>query len=141
MDENFPFNPASPYAVAKIAAYYLVRYYRNVYKLKVATGISFNHESPLRHESFITRKITKAVARIKIGLQHDIYIGNLYAKRDWGHARDFIRAFWLINNQDTLRKDYKKGDPFRDYVVATDTCYSVKEFLIKAFTLAGYQNL
>jgi GDPmannose 4,6-dehydratase len=98
MDENFPFNPASPYAVAKIAAYYLVRYYRNVYKLKVATGISFNHESPLRHESFITRKITKAVARIKIGLQHDIYIGNLYAKRDWGHARDFIRAFWLINN-------------------------------------------
>jgi GDPmannose 4,6-dehydratase len=67
MDENFPFNPASPYAVSKIAAYYLVRYYRNVYRLKIATGISFNHESPLRHESFITRKITKSVARIKIG--------------------------------------------------------------------------
>jgi len=68
MDENFPFNPASPYAVAKIASYYLVKYYRNVYKMKISTGISFNHESPLRHETFITRKITKAAARIKLGL-------------------------------------------------------------------------
>lgn len=68
-------------------------------------------------------------------------MGNLYAKRDWGHAGDFVRAFWLITNQDTLRKDFKEGEPFRDYVVATDTCYSVREFLVKAFTLAGYSNL
>jgi GDPmannose 4,6-dehydratase len=98
MNEEYSFNPVSPYGVSKIASYYMVRYYRNVYKLKIATGISFNHESPLRHETFITRKITKGVARIKLGVQDHLSVGNLYAKRDWGHAKDFIKAFWLINN-------------------------------------------
>lgn len=103
MDENFPFNPASPYAVSKIASFYLVRYYRSVFGMQISTAISFNHESPLRHESFITRKITKAIARIKAGLQDRLYLGNLHAMRDWGHARDFVRAFWLVNNQNLIR--------------------------------------
>ena len=81
------------------------------------------------------------MARIKLGLQIDLSLGNLYAKRDWGHAADFIRAFWLITNQDIIRKDLRAGEPFRDYVVATDACYSVKDFLIKSFTLAGFTDL
>jgi GDPmannose 4,6-dehydratase len=113
MNESFPFNPASPYAVSKIASFYLVKYYRNAYQMKISTGISFNHESPLRHETFITRKITKAVARIKLGMQSEIRVGNLYAKRDWGHAKDFVRAFWLINNQENNNQEIK------DYVIAT----------------------
>ena len=98
MNENFPFNPVSPYAVSKVSAFYLVRYYRNVYKLKISTGMSFNHESPLRHESFITRKITKSVARIRLGQSDKLKLGNLDAVRDWGHAAEFVRAFWMINN-------------------------------------------
>lgn len=144
MNENFPFNPASPYAVTKIAGFYLVRYYRNVYKLRISTAMSFNHESPLRHESFITRKITKAVARIKFGLQDKLRIGNLYARRDWGHARDFVDAFWLINNQDLIKgQNNKENDAksLNDYVVSTEACYSVKEFLIRAFTRAGFPDL
>ena len=134
MNESFPFNPASPYAVSKIASFYLQQYFRNVYKLRVSSAISFNHESPLRHESFITRKITKAVARLKYGLQTEsLKLGNLYANRDWGHARDFVQAFWLINNQN--RKD------LQDYVVATEACYTVKEFLIRAFMKAGFNDL
>jgi len=88
----------SPYAVSKISAYYLVQYYRNVHKLFVCTALTFNHESPLRNETFITRKITKAAARIKLGLQDRLKVGNIYAKRDWGHAFDYIKAFWGMLN-------------------------------------------
>ena len=86
IDENFPFNPKSPYAVSKISNFYMVKYYREVYKMFICTAIAFNHESPLRHDEFITRKLTKAAARIKHGLQQTVRIGNMYAKRDWGHS-------------------------------------------------------
>ena len=137
MDVTFPFNPVSPYAVSKVASFYLVRYYRTVYKLRISTAISFNHESPLRHESFITRKITKAAARIKCGLQKRLKIGNLNAKRDWGHAGEFVKAFWLIINQDIIKKE----DVLADYVVATESCITVREFLLRAFSKAGFSDL
>jgi GDPmannose 4,6-dehydratase len=99
MTEDFPFNPVSPYAVSKISAYFLVKYYRTVFNLKICTAFAFNHESPLRHEMFITRKITKAAARIRYGLQDKLSIGNLYAMRDWGHAKDYVKAYWLMVQQ------------------------------------------
>ncbi len=99
IDEAHPFNPMSPYAVSKIAAYYLVQYYKSVHRFFICTGMTFNHESPLRHETFITRKITKAVARIRVGLQSVLRVGNIYAKRDWGHAFDYITGFWKMLNK------------------------------------------
>jgi GDPmannose 4,6-dehydratase len=140
MNENYPFNPMSPYAVSKIASFHLVKYYRNVYKMKISTAISFNHESPLRHPSFITRKITQGIAKIKYGLcPSPLKLGNLNAIRDWGHAEEFVRAFWMVCNQDYIREFRNKGTSERknrlevltDYVVATEYSMTVREFLLR----------
>lgn len=97
--EGYPFNPMSPYAASKIANYYQVQFYKNVYKMFIVTGLTFNHESPFRQETFITRKITKAVARIRTGLQDCLRVGNIYAMRDWGHAFDYVQGFWQLVNK------------------------------------------
>jgi GDPmannose 4,6-dehydratase len=125
--ETTPFYPRSPYGVAKLYAYWITVNYREAYNFFACNGILFNHESPLRGETFVTRKITRAVARIKLGLQEKLYLGNLNAKRDWGHAKDFIKAQWLILQQD-------KPD---DYVIATGQHHSVREFVVAAFHEAG----
>jgi GDPmannose 4,6-dehydratase len=122
--EATPFQPQSPYAAAKVYAYYCARNYRDAYKLFATNGILFNHESPRRGETFVTRKITRAAARIKLGLQEKLYLGNLEAKRDWGFAGDYVEAMWLILQQD--RPD--------DYVIATGETHSVREFAEKVFT-------
>ena len=125
--EATPFQPQSPYAAAKVYAYYVVRNYRDAYKIFAANGILFNHESPRRGETFVTRKITRAAARIKLGLQDKLYLGNLEAKRDWGYAGDYVEAMWLILQQE--RPD--------DYVIATGETHSVREFAEKVFTKLG----
>ena len=125
--ETTPFYPRSPYAVAKIYAYWITVNYREAYNVFACNGILFNHESPLRGETFVTRKITRAVARIKLGLQEKLYLGNLDSKRDWGHAKDYVEAQWLILQQD-------QPD---DYVIATGKQYSVKEFVDAAFHEVG----
>ncbi|MEK7851613.1 MAG: GDP-mannose 4,6-dehydratase, partial [Deltaproteobacteria bacterium] len=125
--ETTPFYPRSPYAVAKIYAYWITVNYREAYNVFACNGILFNHESPLRGETFVTRKITRAVARIKLGLQEKLYLGNIDSKRDWGHAKDFVEAQWLILQQD-------QPD---DYVIATGKQYSVKEFVNAAFHEVG----
>jgi GDPmannose 4,6-dehydratase len=125
--ESTPFQPQSPYAAAKVYAYYVVRNYRDAYKLFAANGILFNHESPRRGETFVTRKITRAAARIKLGLQDKLYLGNLEAKRDWGFAGDYVEAMWLILQQE-------KPD---DYVIATGETHSVREFAEKVFMKLG----
>jgi GDPmannose 4,6-dehydratase len=125
--EKTPFYPRSPYAVAKLYAYWITVNYREAYNMFACNGILFNHESPLRGETFVTRKITRALARIKCGLQDELYLGNLDAKRDWGHAKDFIEAQWLILQQD-------KPD---DFVIATGQQYSVREFLEVALKHIG----
>jgi GDPmannose 4,6-dehydratase len=125
--ENTPFRPRSPYAVAKVYAFWMVRNYREGYGMFAANGILFNHESPRRGETFVTRKITRAVARIKFGLQDKLYLGNLEAKRDWGFAPEYVEAMWLMLQQD--RPD--------DYVVATGETHSVREFLDEAFMHVG----
>jgi GDPmannose 4,6-dehydratase len=117
--ETTPFYPRSPYAVAKLYAYWITVNYREAYGLYACNGILFNHESPLRGETFVTRKITRAMARIKLGLQQCLYLGNLSAKRDWGHARDFVEAQWLVLQQKTAD----------DYVIATGEQHSVREFV------------
>ena len=122
--EATPFQPQSPYAAAKVYAYYCARNYRDAYKLFATNGILFNHESPRRGETFVTRKITRAAARIKLGLQEKLYLGNLEAKRDWGFAGDYVEAMWLILQQD--RPD--------DYVIAAGETHSVREFAEKVFT-------
>ncbi|MDY6838312.1 MAG: GDP-mannose 4,6-dehydratase [Thermodesulfobacteriota bacterium] len=122
-NEHTPFEPRSPYAAAKVYAYWLVRNYREGYNLFASNGILFNHESPLRGETFVTRKITRAVARIKYGFQDCLYLGNLDAKRDWGYAPDYVQAMWLMLQQD------RPGD----YVVATGESHSVREFCEQAF--------
>jgi GDPmannose 4,6-dehydratase len=122
-NEKTAFHPRSPYAVAKVAAYWHTVNYRESYGLHCSNGILFNHESERRGENFVTRKITRAATRIKLGLQSSLYLGNLDAKRDWGHARDYVEAMWLMLQQD---------DP-SDYVVATGFAYSVKDFLIATF--------
>lgn len=114
-----PFYPRSPYAVAKLYAYWITVNYREAYGMYACNGVLFNHESPLRGETFVTRKITRALARIKLGLQQCLYLGNLEAKRDWGHARDYVEMQWLMMQQQ---------DP-RDYVIATGCQYSVRDFL------------
>jgi GDPmannose 4,6-dehydratase len=118
-NEKTPFYPRSPYGVAKLYAYWITVNYREAYGIYACNGILFNHESPVRGETFVTRKITRALARIKIGLQKNLYLGNLNAKRDWGHAKDFVEAQWLMLQQ-------KKPE---DFVIATGKQYSVKDFI------------
>lgn len=125
--ETTPFYPRSPYAAAKLYAYWITVNYREAYGLYACNGILFNHESPVRGETFVTRKITRAVARIKLGLQDRLYLGNLNAKRDWGHARDYVEAQWLMLQQD---------EP-DDYVIATGEQHSVREFCELAFKEIG----
>lgn len=125
--ETTPFYPRSPYAVAKLYSYWITVNYREAYDFFACNGILFNHESPVRGETFVTRKITRAVARIKLGLQDKLYLGNLNAKRDWGHAKDFVKAQWLILQQDKPE----------DYVIATGQQYSVREFIEAAFKEIG----
>lgn len=122
-NEATPHHPRSPYGVAKLTAYWNTINYRESYGMFCSNGILFNHESERRGENFVTRKITRAVGRIKLGLQHELYLGNLNTKRDWGHARDFVEAMWLMLQAD-------KPD---DYVIATGEAYSVREFLDAAF--------
>ena len=117
--ETTPFYPRSPYAVAKLYAYWITVNYREAYGLYACNGILFNHESPLRGETFVTRKITRALARIKLGQQDCLYLGNLDAKRDWGHARDFVEAMWLMLQQEKPE----------DFVIATGIQYSVRDFV------------
>ena len=126
-NENTPFYPRSPYAAAKAYAYYMVVNYREAYGMFACNGILFNHESPRRGETFVTRKITKALARIKYGIQNKLYLGNLDAKRDWGYAKDYVEAMWLMLQQE---------EP-DDYVIATGESHSVKEFLDEAFGYLG----
>jgi GDPmannose 4,6-dehydratase len=125
--EVSPFYPRSPYAVAKLAAHWAAVNYREAYGMHVSNGILFNHESPRRGETFVTRKITRAVARIKAGLQEKLYLGNLDARRDWGYAPDYVRAMQLIVAQE---------EP-EDYVIATGVMHSVREFCELAFGHAG----
>jgi GDPmannose 4,6-dehydratase len=123
--ETTPFYPRSPYAVAKLYAFWIVKNYREAYNIFACNGILFNHESPLRGETFVTRKITRAVAKIKLGLQKKMYLGNLDAKRDWGHAKDYVEGMWRMLQQD-------KAD---DYVLATGETHPVREFIELAFNL------
>jgi len=125
--ETTPFYPRSPYAAAKIYAYWITINYREAYKLFACNGILFNHESPLRGETFVTRKITRAVARIKLGLQQKFYLGNLDAKRDWGFAGDYVKAMWLMLQQDNPD----------DFVIATGETHSVREFVELSFKNVG----
>jgi len=121
--EQTPFYPKSPYAAAKVMAHHLVVNYREAYDLHASNGILFNHESERRGETFVTRKITRAATRIKLGLQDKLYLGNLDSKRDWGHAQDYVEAMWLMLQQD------QPGD----YVVATGESYSVRDFVERVF--------
>ena len=120
--ETTPFYPRSPYAVAKLYAYWITVNYREAYGMYACNGILFNHESPLRGETFVTRKITRALARIKLGLQACLYLGNMDALRDWGHAKDYVEMQWLMLQQDTPE----------DYVIATGVQYSVRDFVSTA---------
>lgn len=122
-NENTPFYPRSPYAIAKLYAYWTVRNYREAHNIFASNGISFNHESPVRRETFVTRKITHAVAMIKHGKQEKLFLGNLDAKRDWGHARDYVDAMWRI-------LQHKEAD---DFVLSTGEMHSVREFVELAF--------
>lgn len=122
-NENTPFYPRSPYGVAKLYAYWIIKNYREAYNLFACNGILFNHESPLRGETFVTRKITRAAAKIKLGLQKKLFVGNLNAKRDWGHAKDYVEGMWLMLQQ-------KKAD---DFVLATGITTSVRELIEMAF--------
>ncbi|AHF88660.1 GDP-mannose 4,6-dehydratase (plasmid) [Rhizobium leguminosarum bv. trifolii WSM1689] len=125
--ETTPFYPRSPYAAAKLYAYWIVVNYREAYGMHASNGILFNHESPIRGETFVTRKITRAAAAIHLGLQERLYLGNLDAKRDWGHAREYVRGMWLMLQQD---------EP-EDYVLATGETHSVRSFVDKAFAQVG----
>ena len=127
--ESTPFYPRSPYAVAKLYAYWITVNYREAYDLFACNGILFNHESPRRGETFVTRKITRAVARIALGLQERLYLGNLDARRDWGHARDFVAAQWLMLQQDKAE----------DFVIATGRQHSVRDFVQIAFAQCGIE--
>ena len=126
--ETTPFYPRSPYGVAKLYGYWIVKNYRESYGIHASSGILFNHESPRRGETFVTRKITRGLSRISVGEQDCLYLGNLNAKRDWGHAKDFVEAMWLMLQQD-------KPD---DYVIATGEQYSVRDFVNKAAPFFGF---
>ena len=121
--EDTPFYPRSPYAVAKLYAYWIVVNYREAYNMFASNGILFNHESPIRGETFVTRKITRAVARISLGLQDDLYLGNLDAKRDWGHAKDFVKGMWMM----------LQAEVAEDFVLATGVTTKVRDFVCMAF--------
>ncbi len=125
--ETTPFYPRSPYAVAKLYAYWITVNYREAYGMFACNGILFNHESPVRGETFVTRKITRAVAEIVLGQKQTLYLGNLNAKRDWGHARDYVDAMWRIMQQDKPE----------DYVIATGISNTVRDFVIKSFSYCG----
>jgi GDPmannose 4,6-dehydratase len=125
--ETTPFYPRSPYGAAKLYAYWITVNYREAYGMHASNGILFNHEGPTRGETFVTRKITRAVAAIELGLQDKLYLGNLEARRDWGHARDFVRGMWMILQQ---------AEP-DDYVLATGEAHTVREFVEKAFAHVG----
>jgi GDPmannose 4,6-dehydratase len=125
--ESTPFHPRSPYAVSKLAAHWYGVNYRESYGMFICNGLLFNHESPRRGETFVTRKITRAVGRIKVGLQHKLILGNLDARRDWGFAGDYVEAMWRMLQQDVAD----------DYVVATGEAFSVRQFVDKAFAYAG----
>lgn len=125
--ETTPFYPRSPYGVAKLYAFWIIKNYREAYGIYACNGILFNHESPFRGETFVTRKITRAVAKIKLGLQEKLYLGNLDAQRDWGHAKDYVYGMWQMMQQD-------KAD---DYVLATGETHPVREFVEKSFKHVG----
>jgi GDPmannose 4,6-dehydratase len=125
--ETTPFYPRSPYGVAKLYGYWITKNYREAYGMYACTGILFNHESPRRGETFVTRKITRALSRISVGLQDCLYLGNLNARRDWGHAKDFVEAMWMMLQQD---------EP-DDYVIATGVQYSVKDFVEESASYFG----
>lgn len=125
--ETTPFYPRSPYGVAKLYGFWIVKNYREAYNLFACNGILFNHESPLRGETFVTRKITRAAARIKMGLQEKVFLGNLNAKRDWGHAKDYVEGMWMMLQQDTPE----------DFVLATGETNTVRDFTTWAFAEAG----
>jgi GDPmannose 4,6-dehydratase len=127
--ESTPFYPRSPYAVAKLYAYWIIVNYRESYGMYAVNGILFNHESPLRGETFVTRKVTRAVARIALGLQDCVYMGNIDAKRDWGHARDYVEGMWMMLQHDNPQ----------DFVLATGVTTTVREFIIKAFAEIGVE--
>ncbi len=127
--ETTPFHPRSPYGVAKLYAYWITVNYREAYGIYGCNGILFNHESPIRGETFVTRKITRGLARVIHGLQHCLYLGNLDAKRDWGHARDFVEAQWLILQQDQPT----------DYVIATGIQHSVRDFVVLSARAMGVE--
>jgi GDPmannose 4,6-dehydratase len=127
--ETTPFYPRSPYAVAKMYAYWITVNYREAYGMFAVNGILFNHESPLRGETFVTRKITRAVARIALGLQDKVYLGNLDAQRDWGHAKDYVEAMWLILQQEVAE----------DYVIATGHTTRIRDFVRMAFAEVGVE--
>ena len=127
--ETTPFYPRSPYAVAKLYGYWIVVNYREAYGMYACNGILFNHESPLRGETFVTRKITRGLARIKVGLQKELFLGNLDAKRDWGHARDYIEMQWLMLQQEKPQ----------DFVIATGRQYSVRDFVQRCAALLGME--
>lgn len=127
--ETTPFYPRSPYAVAKLYAFWIVKNYREAYGMFACNGILFNHESPLRGETFVTRKITRAAAKIKLGIQKKLYLGNLDAQRDWGHAKDYVEGMWLMLQQD---------DP-EDFVLATGKTYTVRHFVNLAFGELGIE--
>jgi len=126
-DESTPFHPRSPYGAAKVYAYWIARNYRESYGLFVVNGLLFNHESPRRGETFLTRKVTRAVARIEAGLETELFLGNMDARRDWGYAPEYVAAMWAM-----LQRDQPD-----DYVVATGTSYSVQDFVALAFAHAG----
>src|SRR5690606_8311132 len=128
-NEKTPFYPRSPYAVAKLYAYWITVNYREAYNMYACNGILFNHESPVRGETFVTRKITRAAAKIALGLQDKLYLGNLSAQRDWGHAKDYVEAMWLILQQDKAE----------DFVIATGVTTTVREFVIMAYAELGIE--
>jgi GDPmannose 4,6-dehydratase len=127
--ETTPFYPRSPYGAAKVYAYWITVNYREAYGLFACNGILFNHESPMRGETFVSRKITRALTRIKVGLQETLHLGNLDSRRDWGHARDYVRAQWLMLQQDVPE----------DFVIATGTQFSVRDFVVAAGSLLDMQ--
>src|SRR3978361_201525 len=127
--ETTPFYPRSPYAVAKLYGYWIIVNYREAYNMYACNGILFNHESPIRGETFVTRKITRAASKIVLGLQSCLYVGNLSARRDWGHAKDYIEAMWLMLQQDTAE----------DFVIATGVTTTVREFIKMAFNELGIE--
>jgi len=127
--ETTPFYPRSPYAVAKLYGYWITKNYREAYKMYACNGILFNHESPLRGETFVTRKITRAVARIALGLQNVLYMGNIDSKRDWGHAKDYVKAMWLMLQQEEAE----------DFVIATGITTTVRDFIKMSFAEVGIE--